>query len=460
MGIAGTLGSYVCEASYDELPRNVVTAVKERTLDFLGTAFDSYWRYPMTSVISVLQGYGGKEEATVIGEGIKLPCGFAAMVNSAYNISDGARFTGGHPACVIVPAALAASEVRGSARPVGGKELILAIALGYEVMLRIGRAMYPSSHNRGFSPTSIHGPMGAAAAVGKILNLDGETITNAISIAGLMGHGLQAADRAPYPTFSFQTGRASEAGVLSALVARAGLKGSDDILEEGFLHAFSDDPRIDLIEKDLGKDFTIVKTYIKVHGGCRHMHAPIDGALFLRHNHNLDWRDIKEIKVKIYSTALAVCSIERPQTGRQAEYTIQFGVPTALIYGDASPDRFTDSVLRDERVQALMGKIRVELDPELDKEYPERRITIVEITTEDGSTFSRRVDNARGEPEDPLSWADIADKFHYMAGSSTDEDTRAKIIEFFSGLDTIEDISGLFPLFKAASHTAASSDRR
>ena len=97
-----------------------------------------------------------------------------------------------------------------------------------------------------------------------------------------MGHGLQAADRAPYPTFSFQTGRASEAGVLSALVARAGLKGSDDILEEGFFPAFSDRYDLGTIEKRLGEEYAIKNTYIKLHGGCRHMHGPIDAALYLK----------------------------------------------------------------------------------------------------------------------------------------------------------------------------------
>ena len=449
MGVAKILSSFVYESSYEDLPQNVVAVTKERTLDFIGTAFDSYWRYPMTSIIELLHKLGGKEEATVIGEGSKLPCSFAAMVNSAYNISDGSRFTGAHPACVIVPAALAASEAMCSARSVSGKELILAIALGYEIMLKIGRSMYPSSHNRGFSPTTIHGPIGAAAAVSKILGLDKERIMHAISIASLMGHGLQAADRAPYPTFSVQTGRASEGGVLSALFAQAGLKGSDDILEEGFFPAFSDEYHLSLIENRLGKEYEIASTYIKIHGGCRHMHGPVDAALSLRKRHNIQWQDIEQITVRIYSTALAVCNIENPKNGRQAEYTIQFGVPVALIYGDASPDRFADSVLRDDRVQQLMQKIKVELDPELDQEYPQKRITIVEITTKDSNTFSCRLDCAKGEPEDPLSPSKIEEKFNYMASKAINDTARAEIINFINKLETMNDIDGFFPLLKA-----------
>jgi len=295
MGIARMLGSYVYNASYDDLPQDVVDCTKDRILDFVGTAFNQYWRYPATPVIKVLKAYGGKEEATVIGEGIKLPCGFAAMVNSYYDISDGSRFAGGHPACITIPAALTVAETRCSTKAVSGKELILAIVLAYEVSLRIGQAMYPSVHKRGFQPTTVRGPMGVAAATSKILGLDEESTISAISIAALMGGGLQAAGLASTPLMSFQIGRFAEDGILSALVAQAGLrttepmfKGSDEILEEGFFRAFSDEYNLDEIGKDLGRSYAIAKTYLKIHHCCRHMHAPIDAALYIKNKYNIE----------------------------------------------------------------------------------------------------------------------------------------------------------------------------
>jgi 2-methylcitrate dehydratase PrpD len=449
MGITNILGSWVHRTSYNDLPPHIVNLAKDRILDFLGTAFDSYSRYPLTPVMKVLQSYQSKEEATVIGEGVKLPCSFAAMLNSAYNISDGSRFTGAHPACVVVPAALAVAEFQNQKKDVSGKDLILAVVIGYEVMLRIGAAMYPSSHKRGFSPTTIHGPMGAAAAVGKILNLDEKSIINSLSIASLMGHGLQAADRAPYPTFSFQTGRAAESGVLCALVAQAGLQGSDEILEEGFYPAFSDEYQLEKVSQDLGKDYAISRTYIKLHGGCRHMHAPIDAALYLKNTYHLDWENIERIQVKTYSTALAVCNIKNPQNGHEAEYTIQFSVPIALLFGDASPDRFSDSMLLDHRVQELMGKVAVELDPEMDRDYPQRRPAWIEILTKDGQKFDHWQESAKGEPENPLSPSEREEKFHFMASRTVDEKNRYKIIHFLSGLESENKITDLFPLLKA-----------
>lgn len=449
MGIASTLGNYVYRASYDDLPKDVVEITKDRILDFLGTVFDSCWRYPMTPVTNILKKNNVLEEATVIGDGIKLSAGYAAMVNGAYNISDGYRFSGAHPACVIVPGALAVAEARSLKKPASGKELIQAVVLGFEVMLRIGQAMYPSCHAKGFSPTTVHGTMGVAAAAGKLMGLDKETISSAISIAALLSHGLQSADLAPYPVFSLQVGRGAETGILCAQVAQAGLKGNDQILEKGFIPAFCDEYRLDAISKGLGKDYTIAGTYIKMHGGCRHLHAPADAALYLRSKYNLDWRQIEHIKVKTYSTALAVCNIPKPQSGRQAEYTINFGVSVAFVYGDVSRDRFTDEVLFSKEVQELMGRITVEQDPELEKDYPRKRGTKVEVTTKDGKKYSYGVDIARGDPENPFSKAEIVDKFHVMASKVLDKKARTKLIDFINRLETIDDISKISPLLKA-----------
>jgi len=447
MGIASILGSYVYKASYDDLPQNVITGTKDRLLDFLGCALDSSRRMSMEPVIRVLKAYGGKEEATVIGERVKLPCSFATMVNSHYGLlQDGSRFASQHQGVIIIPAALAVSEARCSTKAVSGKELILAIVLGYEVMLRIGIAMYPSALMRGFSPTTIHGPMGAVAAASKLLGLDEESTINALSIASLMGSGFQVTDRAPHPLFSFQCGRASEAGVLCALAAQAGLKGSDEILEEGFFPAFSNEYHLDVIEKDLGKDYMLPrKTYLKFHAGCRVLHIPIDAALYMKNSHNIGWEDIEQVKIKIGAVPLTF-DIENPKTGRQAEYSIAFGVSVAFIYGDASIDRFTDSTLWDDRVQQLMRKTIVEHDPELDREYPQKRPAIVEITTKSGKVFSHKLDLAKGEPENPLSKSEIENKFNYMASKVVNEETRRKIIDYVNRLETMEDITGLFPL--------------
>ncbi len=448
MGIAAVLADYVYKTSYDDLPESVITSTKDRILDFIGTAFNSYQRYPITPVINVLKSFNAKEEATVIGEGIKLPCTFAAMVNCYYDISDGSRFGGGHPACITIPAIMAVAETRNITNKVSGKDLILAIALAYEVSLRIGEAIYPSVHERGFQPTTVRGPMGVAAGTSKLLGLDAEKTMSAISIAGLFGGGLQAAGMASYPLITFQTGRFAEAGIMSALVAQAGLKGSDSILEEGFFRAFSDRYNLDQIEKDLGSSFAIPKTYLKIHHCCRHLHAPIDAALYIKNTYNLKWEEIEQVKVKTYSTSLSVCHFDFPKNGKQADYSTNFGVAVALVHGDAHEDRFTDSTLNTEPIQQLLKKTTVEVDPELDKEFPEKWGAIIEVKTKDNRTLSYKLEYAKGEPENPFTREELIDKFHFMSQNVIDETKRGKIIDFIDGLESKDKIDDLFPLLK------------
>ena len=170
----------------------------------------------------------------------------------------------------------------------------------------------------------------------------------------------------------------------------------------------------------------------------------------LRKSHALDWQDIEHVNVKTYSTALSVCNIKTPKTGRQAEYTIQFGVPAALIFGDVSGDRFADHILWDERVQHLMGRITVELDPELDREYPEKRVAVVEIMTKNGKRLTHRQEFGKGEPENPMSRSELEDKFHRMASGAVNEEKRRQIIDFLTTLETKKDMTDLVPLLKAA----------
>jgi len=192
----------------------------------------------------------------------------------------------------------------------------------------------------------------------------------------------------------------------------------------------------------------IPKTYIKMHAGCRHIHAPIDATLHIVSEHGVDWRDVEQIRVKIYSVALDL-EIEEPKTGDEAKFNIPFGIAVALVSGNAFVDRFTDQNLKDKQIQQLMRRITVEHDPELGREYPAKRGARVEITTKEGGVFQHAPDLAKGEPECPYSKLEIEDKFKYLTSGLIDLEAGQKIIEFVSRLETIGEISNLFMWLKA-----------
>lgn len=451
MSVLGVLGDFVCRSSYDNLPEDVVSCAKLRVLDTIGVLFSGYKYQFHRPLWETIGAYGGRREATVVGEGVKIPCALAALINSSMcdGMADGNRFAGLHQSVTVIPAALATLEAESRRRPLGGRDLILATTLGYEITVRIARSMMPSAIARGFEPTSVFGAFGAAAAAGKLLSLDQPQMRNALSIAAILGSGLDEAFNAPRTYVQIQEARAAESGVLAALFARNGAPGgSKNILERAFARAYSDHYSFDATARDLGHDYMITKTYDVIHYGCRHLHAPIDAVLHIVRSNSLAVEDIKRIEVKTYKLGVDLC-VERPRDLQEAGMSMPFGIAVALVFGDASQDKFAVKYFEDKRVVELISRITVKHDHNLDIEYPAKRGTEVELTTRDGRTFRHKLDIARGEPETPFTKGELEDKFKHLTSDLIAESTRQRIISLIDSLERMEDLSGLIACLKA-----------
>jgi 2-methylcitrate dehydratase PrpD len=404
--LVNELGRFIAETRYDDLPPSVVETVKMRILDLLGAAMAGFQLGQYRPLFEIL---GGRPEATVWGEGIKYPLLPATLLNSfmahSSALEDGSRYTGGHPSSVVTPSALSLGEVRGS----NGKEIILSVALGYDLFLRLGRAIYPSAVVRGFQSTAVLGSLASGAACAKLLKLDREGCKNALAIASNLGVGLKEALKASQSQ-PIQVGRSCEGGLLAALYAAKGIPGCDTILENGFLKAFADQADDKAILSDLGRMFRIDETYVKIHGGCRGNHAPIDVVQDLVKRHGISLEEIKEIRVKVDSVTMAADILD-PQDGKQAQFSIPFSIAVALIEGDASVYQYADEKLNDPRVRLMMAKISVDVDKALDKDFPDKRGARGEIVVAGGNRLSSSIDMARGEPEFPLCFEEIEEKF-------------------------------------------------
>ena len=161
---------------------------------------------------------------------------------------------------------------------------------------------------------------------------------------------------------------------------------------------------------DLGREYRIGETYIKIHGGCRGNHAPIDVIQNLIRGYGILPSEIKEIKVKVDSVTMAA-DILNPQNVKQAQFSIPFSIAVAILEGNASIYQFTDQNVKDPKVRSLMSRIFVEVDKNLDKEFPNKRGAYGEIILAGGKRLSSSIDIARGEPEAPLSFEEIEEKF-------------------------------------------------
>ena len=435
--LAQELGRFVAEASYGDLPSSVVEAAKTRILDLLAVGLAGFRLGLYRPLFEIL---GGRGEATVWGEGARYPLRDAAMLNSfmahSTYLEDGSRFTGGHPSSVVIPSVLSLGETRRS----GGKDIILSIVAGYDLFIRLGKAIYPATVNRGFQSTAVLGATASAAACARLLQLDGERSKNALAIAANLGVGLKEALKAP-DSQPVQVGRSSEAGILSALFAEKGVPGCDTIFEKGFLKAFGDQTDEKAILKDLGKKFLIEETYLKIHGGCRGNHAPTDVILDLIKKHEFSPQEVKEVRMKVDSVTMAA-EIHHPKDGKQAQFSIPFSIAIALLEGNASLYQFTDAKVNDPAVREMMARASVEVDKSLDRDYPNKRGAYGEILLTDGRRFSSSLDNAYGEPESPLSAKQIEGKFILLTKDILGKNAE-KVCDQVRKLETLDDIGKL-----------------
>jgi 2-methylcitrate dehydratase PrpD len=212
-------------------------------------------------------------------------------------------------------------------------------------------------------------------------------------------------------------GRAAEAGVLAALAAREGVTGSLDAIdgEVGIGRAMSDGPDWVAACADLGQVFNVSTMTFKNHGCCGHTFAAIDGALELMARSGRTSGDIARVRVATYQAALAVANNREAATAAQAKFSLAYVVAHALARGSVRLDAFSPERLGDPALRALMDRIDVSLDAELDAAFPGRRAARVEIEWQDGARDSWLQPTRKGDPDAPLSDADLEAKFHELA---------------------------------------------
>lgn len=410
---------FTVNTHYDNLKPEVIQQVRKLILDLIGVSLAGYklMEFPRM-VVDYMGVLGGTPEATIIQTKKKFPAVNAAFANAAcahaLDMDDGHRFAALHPGTVVIPAAIAAAELSGAST----RELITGVVVGYEIMIRIGMAINPSSLNRGFHSTGIIGPFGAAAAAANIMGLSREDTIGAFGLAGLQASGLLQVnhDDEGAKVKPINPARASMAGVLSSILAERRAQGPRSIFEgeDGFLKAVTDEVKVELMTHKLGQEFEICNVYLKLYAACRHAHAAIDAALEASRTAHIDPQEISKISIQTYPAAIRLAGMTNATTPSAARFSIPFSVALAIIKQDAGADKYSEENVRDQRIQALAGKVDLSISTKWEKLYPEKRGATVSITDKN-RTWSAEVELAKGEPENPASWEEIHEKFYTNA---------------------------------------------
>jgi 2-methylcitrate dehydratase PrpD len=357
----------------------------------------------------------------------------AALINgsAAHTVEVDDIFREGiyHPGAPTISAALALAQARGAS----GVAFLRAVIVGYEISTRIG-ALMGRAHYRFWHNTGTIGCFGAAAAAAELLGLDARRFAHALATVATFSAGLQQAFRTDSMSKPLHAGRAAEAGVTAALAAAEGVTGSLDVLEgeSGFGRAmgYADadaGPDWERALATLGEDFHISRMTIKNHACCGHAFAAIDGALALQARTGFAAGEIARVRIGAYRATLEVAGIANPATPAEARFSTPYLVATALTHGSVRLAAFAPERIGDKATRELMRRVELTLDPEIDAAFPSQRAARVAIEGRDGRRGEHFQPTRKGDPDMPLSDAELEQKYLELAGPVLGE-ARARVL--------------------------------
>ena len=426
------IAAYGAHDARRELPAEVVHHAKRAVIDWFAALYPGTRVAPAVNLVRAHAAELGLGRSSLPGFGTTAFPALAAWINgtAAHSVEfdDIFRDAVYHPGCPVIAAALAVAEDRGRS----GRELLAAVTVGYEISTRIGVAVQPS-HYRFFHTTGTVGVFGAAAASAALLAPgDATVMRHALATSGTFAAGLQQAFRSDAMTKPLHAGHAASMGVSSAMAAASGVTGAPDILEgdAGFGAAMSQGARWERAVEGLGERYNITRITQKNHGCCGHTFAAIDAALELR-GRGVKPADIAAIDVASYQAALDVAGNPEPRTAAEAKFSVAYVVAHALLHGSVRLDAFDDARRADAGLLALMRKVTLREDQQLTAQFPGQRAARVAIALHDGSRFEHFAPYRKGDPEAPLTDADIDAKFEELVapviGREASRELRAKL---------------------------------
>jgi len=442
-GLTETVAGFVAGFPAATIPERCVGAARVGMADCIATMIAGAREQPVEIVRSLAAAATGPDTAPEVPSGRLLSPADAALVNGvAGHVLDYDDVAlDGHTSVVLTPAILAEGWALGSS----GAEAIAAYIAGYEVWGALMELEPGALHERGFHPTATWGPLAAAAACARLHKLDAEATRNAIAIAASLAGGLVA--NFGTMTKSLHAGRAAQAGVIAARLAKGGFTGASDALERptGFLKAYSQSgtPNVAPGDLRLGQDWRLERHGINVkrYPACYATHRSIDAMLDLVREHQVTPADVGEIRVRIGAMQALMLRNHAPTTGLEAKFSIEFALASALIARRVGLEQLTDAFVRRPEVVAAMGRVACTTTSERTSGIPFAPADEVSLVLASGRELKGApVSHAKGSWQRPLTEAEFEEKFLDCSSGALGAN-QAKAL--FASLMRLDDLASL-----------------
>ena len=444
---AAEFAGFASSLSIGRMPAEAVAAAKTNLFDTLACATAGISAAGVKDLARLVIEWGGRPEASIWCTGERVPAHHAAWVNGmmahARDYDDTHDEAVLHAGVSVIPAAIAAAELNGEAT---GADLLAGIAVGLELICRLGMATSIGIIESGFMYTSLFGHFAATAAAARVMGFDADQTVNALGVAYSQAAGTHQVTRDAALTKRMQPGFAAKTALISVGLSRIGIRGAQNTFEgvDGLFRTYLRgryDPTV--LRDRLGECFEFLNLSYKPYPCCRFDHTAIDAALQIRRELGGEIAGIRKISAMVNKQAYeAVCTPvgmrKSPETIVQAQFSIPYTVACALVKGSVGLADFTDGALRDPAIRALAAKVDARVDEQIEHDWS-RNVSPTHLVVETNrGTVEARVDYPRGHQQAPMSKEDFDWKMAgclEISGISWPDDTIDRLRAAIDGLE-------------------------
>jgi 2-methylcitrate dehydratase PrpD len=428
------LASYIVGNRLQDIPPDVLHEAKRAVLNFVGCAIGGSREPAVDTAIHALDPFSGNRTAGLLARRERFDPLYASVINGisghVFEYDDTTPMNYIHPTPPVASALFAFA----SANTTAGIDFLHAFIVGFEAESRIGNAVYPAHYNAGWHITATAGVFGAAAAVGKLLNLSTQEMIWAMGLSATQASGLR--EMFGSMAKSFHAGHAARNGYLSAILAKAGFTAGEQAIEgpRGFASVLASKYDLSKITDGLGKDFQIRYNTYKPYPCGIVVQPTIDGCIDLHRDYHPAPESIRAVRVRVAPLVLDLCNKKNIRQGLDSKYSIYHSAAVGLVRGKAGIDEYSDAAAHDTLIKSLRERVTPIADPSISEDQSH-----IQVELDNGQVLERYVECSLGNLKRPLSDRQLEDKFRDQV--RTPEVNR--IIDLCWKLDTLTDVNEL-----------------
>lgn len=444
--------NFISNFKMDDIDSEIIEKAKHHILDTIGVTVAANCDYIGESLNAFYRDFLPPGKIHVIGSSLRLPLIDAVFFNGtlahALDYDDSSWTLIGHPSAVITPTALAVGEYVGAS----GEKILGSYILGTEVACKMGVVLEPYLYERGWHATSAIGVLGAAVTASYLLNLDEKKFRMALGIASSSASGL----RKNFGTMTkpYHAGMAARNGVVAACLAKSGFTSNENALcgEGGYASTLAGitctEDIHSKLRNSLGNPYEIITPgfFVKPYPSCAATHSAIDAMLSIMLEEKINPEQIETVEVGSGRVGPIMLTYHRPQKGFEGKFCMPYVIAEAILRKKVGIDSFTTEQVKRPEAQRMMDKIKFYIHPELEKKPISEAPAILKVNLKDGRKLTKRVDLAKGNPNNPLSFEDLLEKYRDCTSRVLDSTKIKQSAEHILNMEELKSIDNLMVL--------------